>query len=47
MFARLFGRDRAPKGREGAVDLIDHPVFAAMSPRELADLPFPRPGRDG
>lgn len=24
-------------------DLIDHPIFRAMSPRDLADLPFPRP----
>ena len=24
-------------------DLIDHPVFQAMSLRDLADLPFPRP----
>jgi hypothetical protein len=24
-------------------DLLDHPVFAAMTRRELADLPLPRP----
>lgn len=28
-------------------DLIDHPAFAGMSLRDLADLPFPRhPSRD-
>lgn len=28
----------------GDADPIDHPAFARMSLRELADLPFPRPG---
>jgi hypothetical protein len=28
-----------------APDPLDHPVFAAMTPRELSDLPLPRPSR--
>jgi hypothetical protein len=28
-----------------AGDPLDHPALRAMSARELADIPFPRPGR--
>ena len=31
-----------PLHDEGEVDLLSHPALKAMSPRELADIPFPR-----
>jgi hypothetical protein len=30
-----------------APDPLDHPALRRMSPRELADLPVPRPGAPG
>ncbi|MEQ8968267.1 MAG: hypothetical protein RID91_20785 [Azospirillaceae bacterium] len=46
----LFGLRRHPRDRRSAppdrrpAAPLDHPSLAAMSPRELADLPLPRPG---
>jgi hypothetical protein len=40
------GHGRRPSEHEGIADPDDplsHPVLRAMSPRELADIPFPRP----
>ncbi|SIO33094.1 hypothetical protein [Vannielia litorea] len=38
LLARLFPPLPAP-------DPIDHPALRRLSPRDLADLPLPRPGR--
>ncbi|GGH42386.1 hypothetical protein GVY41_02385 [Frigidibacter albus] len=39
-FLRL-GRDRPTKAL--APDMLDHPAIRAMTPDQMADLPFPRP----
>jgi hypothetical protein len=31
----------------GVPDILDHPDLRRMTLRELADLPFPRPGQPG
>lgn len=41
--ARLFDHFIPAASRAFAPDPIDHPDLGAMSLRELADLPFPRP----
>lgn len=44
--ARAHRRTAAMPPACGSADLLAHPLIAAMSERELADLPFPR-GRAG
>ncbi len=39
---RLLPPEGAPATEPG-----DHPAFCGLSERELADLPFPRPGAGG
>jgi len=41
-FLRL-GRNRPVKAPP--VDLLDHPAIRAMTPDQMADLPFPRSAR--
>lgn len=41
LLRRLF----PPLPRPDPADPLDHPALRAMSPRELADLPLPRPCR--
>lgn len=41
---RPFDAPPEPEG-EHFSDPLSHPVLKAMTPRELADIPFPRPGR--
>lgn len=40
----LLRRRLATRTEASAPDPIDHPALRHLSPRELADLPFPRPG---
>ena len=44
MFGPQQARRTGANGAEvGEFDPMAHPVLKAMSPRELADIPFPRP----
>jgi hypothetical protein len=43
----LLHRRPAPRDGAPAADPGDHPALCGLSPRDLADLPFPRPGAGG
>ena len=46
--ARLTAWFTAPSDLdETQTDLLSHPLIAKMTSRELADLPFPKPCREG
>ena len=42
LFLRSVARGHRPPPAPVAPDPIDHPDLRRMSPRDLADLPFPR-----
>ncbi len=45
---RLVAWFTAPSDQdETPMELLSHPLIARMSARELADLPFPKPCREG